>query len=255
MPMPWDPDTYRKFESERFAPFEDLVALIEPRDSMTAVDLGCGTGELTARLADGLPGSDVLGIDSSAEMLDKARPLARPGLRFEQHPIEAVEGRWDLVFSHAALQWVDGHLELIPRLFAMVKPGGQLAVQVPSNHTHPTHLLIRETAGESPFVEALGGWTRQAPVLGIDAYAALLYACDAERITVFEKVYPHVLEDADAMVQWVSGTALVPYMERLPAELREPFMDAYRAKVRAHFPERPAFYPFKRTLFAAHKAV
>jgi trans-aconitate 2-methyltransferase len=249
--MPWDPGQYSKFQSERFAPFEDLASMITVRPGLRVVDLGCGTGELTARLGDLLPGSDVVGSDSSAEMLDRAQKLARPGLRFERRAIEDLDGSWDLVFSHAALQWVDGHERLIPDVFSHVAPGGQLAVQVPSNHHHPTHLLIKETAGAEPYRTALGGWTRTAPVLEIDHYASLLYARGADGVTVIEKVYPHVLEDADAMVEWVSGTALVPYFERLGPELRERFLDDYRERVRARFPGSPVFSPFRRTLFVA----
>jgi trans-aconitate 2-methyltransferase len=249
--MPWDPDQYRKFEAQRFAPFDDLVAMIDVRPGLSVIDLGCGTGELTARLAELLPCSDVFGIDSSAEMLAKAAPLSRPGLRFERRAIEEVAGSYDLVFSHAALQWVDDHPVLFPRILGLVRPGGQLAVQVPSNHTHPTHTLIVETASESPFREALGGWTRQAPILAIDAYAGLLFAAGATDITVIEKVYAHVLESSDAMAEWVTGTALVPYFERLPEALRAPFMDRYRARLRERFPESPVFYPFRRTLMSA----
>ena len=249
--MPWDPDQYRKFQSQRFAPFDDLFALIDARPGLRIIDLGCGTGELTARLADQLPESDVLGIDSSPEMLAQAASLVRPRLRFERQAIEDVTGQWDVVFSHAALQWVDDHTTLVPRLLALVAADGQIAVQVPSNHNHESHLLIRETAGEAPFRAALGGWVRVAPVLPIDAYAEILHASGAAAVTVFEKIYPHVLEDADAIAEWVKGTALVPYLERLPEQLREPLVERYRQKLRARWPERPVFYPFRRILFCA----
>src|SRR5215475_6304860 len=99
--MPWNPDRYHKFQAERFAPFDDLMALIECRENLSVIDLGCGTGELTRRLADALPNSDVIGIDSSAEMLARAASQVRPGLRFAQQNIEEIEGQYDLVFSHA----------------------------------------------------------------------------------------------------------------------------------------------------------
>jgi trans-aconitate 2-methyltransferase len=251
--MPWDPKQYLKFQSERFAPFDDLIALIHISPAMRTIDLGCGTGDLTLRLAELLPESDVLGVDSSEEMLAQARALARPGLRFEQRTIETVAGDWDLVFSHAALQWLDDHATLIPRLFQMVTAGGQLAVQVPSNHNHDSHVLIRETASEEPFRSALNGWTRIAPVVPIGEYAELLHASGAIDVTVFEKIYPHLLEDADAIADWVKGTALVPYLERLPDDLQEAFMQRYRDKLRARWPERPVFYPFRRTLFVAKR--
>src|SRR5579885_2252569 len=107
--MPWNPERYHQFQRERAAPFEDALALVERREGLSVIDLGCGTGELTRRLADALPGSNVLGIDSSPEMLAKAKPLERPGLLFEQRAIQEVEGAWDVVFSHAVIQWLDDH--------------------------------------------------------------------------------------------------------------------------------------------------
>ena len=253
--MPWNPERYQQFQKERAAPFDDLLQLVQRREGLRVIDLGCGTGELTRRLADALPGSDVLGLDSSAEMLAKAAPNARPGLRFEQGTIETTEGEWDLIFSNAAIHWVPNHEALIPRLFALLRPGGQLVVQIPSNYSHPTHALIVETASETPFVEALNGWNRVAPVLSIEEYAELLYQQGGEDITVFEKIYPHVLQDADALVAWTSGTALVPYFERFSEEMRERFLERYRQKLRQRFPASPVFYGFRRTLFAATRPV
>jgi trans-aconitate 2-methyltransferase len=251
--MPWDPDRYEQFKAERSAPFEDLVTLVAVRDGLRVVDLGCGTGELTSRLADALPQSDVLGIDSSPQMLESAAERARPGLRFARQVIEEVEGEWDLVFSNAALQWVEDHRSLVPRLFGMLRPGGQIVVQVPSNSDHPTHAIRDEVAAEEPFRDAAGGWTRMWPVLSIEEYAELLFALGGQDITVFEKVYPHVLEDADALTDWMSGTALVPYMERLPKELHEQFMARFRERLRERFPSAPVFYGFRRTIFAASR--
>jgi trans-aconitate 2-methyltransferase len=249
--MPWDPVQYHKFKEERFAPFEDLFALIKVRDGMSAVDLGCGTGELTRRLADRLPGSSVVGFDNSPQMLEKAQERQRPGLTYAAGDISALNGRWDLVFSHAAIQWLDNHVALIPRLMTLVAPGGQLAVQEPSNHRHPSHTLIIETASEEPFVTVLAGWVRQSPVLEVDRYAELLHLSGGTEITVFEKVYPHLLADADALVEWTSGTTLVPYLERLPQELHAGFLDSYRKKLHALWPGGPVFYTFRRILMAA----
>jgi trans-aconitate 2-methyltransferase len=226
--MPWDPQQYHKFQAERFAPFDDLVRLVTVRPGLRVVDLGCGTGELTRRLADMLPESDVLGLDSST-----------------------VAGEWDLVFSHAAIQWVDDHEALVPRLFGLVRSGGQLAVQQPNNHTHPAHRAIFEIAGQEPFRTALDGWSRAWPQLPLERYAALLFEHGAENITVLEKVYPHVLADSDAVAEWTRGTALVPYLERLSSNMREAFLDAYRARLRAVLPGSPVFYGFRRMLVVA----
>lgn len=249
--MPWNPDCYLQFQAERFAPFADLLALVSGREGLRVVDLGCGTGELTRRLAEHLPESEVVGVDSSAEMLARAELLSRPGLKFEEHAIEDVRGKWDVVFSHAALQWVDDHELLIPRLLSLVKPKGQLCVQLPSNQEHATHRIITEIAREDPFRAALGGWTRHIPVLRLSQYADLLYQHGGTDIIAFEKIYPHILKDADALVEWTSGTALVPYFERLTGELRAEFLKRYRARLRKLWRKGPVFYSFQRILFSA----
>ena len=252
--MPWDPKQYHKFQAERSAPFFDLLALVEVRPNLRVVDLGCGTGELTRQLADALPESDVTGIDTSSQMLDAARAhsVSSPNLRFEKGDQAQLTGEWDLIFSNAALHWSENHQELIPRLYNKLAPGGQIAVQVPSNHNHISHQIYREVASEEPFRTALNSFQRYAPVLSIDEYARLLFASGAEDIVVFEKVYAHVLENADAVVEWISGTALVPYFERL-GEFKESFLDAIRDKMRAALPDTPVFYPFRRTFFSARK--
>jgi trans-aconitate 2-methyltransferase len=249
--MTWNPDVYRHFEAERAAPFDDLMGLIAIRPGLRVLDLGCGDGALTHRLAAALPDGDVLGIDSSPEMLAQAQRLTGPGLRFALGTIESVTGAYDLVFSHSALQWVADHAGLIPRLMGHVAPGGQLAAQFPSNHDQPPHRLLAEVVGESPFQAALDGWARRSPVLDGETYARLLFEARAVTITVVEKVYPVVLEDAGALLEWARGTALVPYLDRLPEPLRDPFVARYREKLEAAFPETPVFYPFTRILLAA----
>ena len=252
--MPWDPKQYHKFQAERSAPFFDLLALVEIRPNLKVVDLGCGTGELTRQLADALAKQrcDRTELFLTNAGRYKAASFSSPSLHFEQGDQSQLTGEWDLIFSNAALHWSENHAELIPRLYRKLTPGGQIAVQVPSNHNHISHQIYRETASEEPFKSILNGFQRYAPVLSIDDYARLFFECGAEDIVVFEKVYPHVLEDSDAVVEWISGTALVPYFERL-GEHKEEFVNAIRAKMRAALPETPVFYPFRRTLFSARK--
>ncbi len=251
--MPWNPDKYHQFQSQRSAPFDDLLQLVIVRPGLHAVDLGCGTGELTRRLADSLPNSNVLGLNSSPQMLERAGEQSRPGLRFALGDLTSLQGQWDLILSNAALQWSEDHEKLIPFLWEHVAPGGQIAVQVPSNHGSTPHLTIVEVARREPFASALGGWTRQSPVLPIEAYAELLFREGAQEILVFEKVYPHVLKNADAIVDWISGTALVPYFERLDS-LKDEFIDAIRQELRVRISGEPVFYPFRRTFFSGKRS-
>lgn len=251
--MPWDPACYERFRQERYAPFEDALALVRPKPHMQVVDLGCGTGELTARLFQALPQAIVTGVDSSAEMLVKTTPWEQPHLNFRLGDLSQITGEWDLIFSHAAIQWVDDHPQLISFLFHHLRPGGQLVLQMPSNHGHISHRLIQQVASTEPFATALQGWQRQSPVLPVGRYAALLYQCGGLDLVVYEKVYPHVLPDAQAIVEWVKGTALVPYLERLPSELQEAFLTLFHTQLHKHLPQSPVFYGFQRILLAANK--
>lgn len=251
--MSWNPELYHKFQEERFAPFNNLAELITVKEGMEVIDLGCGTGELTKMLSERLPQSRILGIDSSAEMLEHANTKSAPGLSFELRSIMDIEGEWDLIFSNAAIQWVSEHRELIPKLFSHIRPGGQLAVQIPSNHNHPTQDFILETGREEPYASALKGWSRSFSVLTIREYAELLYGSGGEDIVVFEKIYPHLLPDSYAVLDWLCGTVLLPYLERLPVELHESFLGALGDKLKKAYPGSPVFYPFNRIFFSAHK--
>lgn len=249
--MPWDPEQYERFKAQRAEPFEDLVGLVRVRPGMRAVDLGCGTGELTRRLADILPDSEVVGIDSSEEMLARSGAFGRPGLRFEFGDLREVSGSFDLVFSNAALQWVDDHERLIPELWDHLEPGGRLAVQVPANFDHVSHRVAADLA-ESEFAAFCPGGPRRPSALAVEEYAEILFDLGGSDIVAMLKVYPHVLPDAEAVVEWVRGTLLTAYLDPLPdEESRAAFLARYREAMHDHLPQRPVFYGFKRILFAA----
>ena len=247
----WDPERYRLFESERFAPFDDLLALVTVRDGIRAVDLGCGTGELTERLADRLPGSDVVGIDTSEEMLARARARARDGLRFRVGAIEDERGRYDLIFSNAALHWCEDHRSLLRRLYGMLEPSGQLVAQFPAQRRPDSYAAIVDVAGEEPFASALGGWTQPWPVLSLEHYATLFWELGASGAVTLEKVYPHVLAGADAVLKWQSGSVLLAYRERLDAATFERFTQALLRRLRERFGAGPVFFGFRRAFVAA----
>jgi trans-aconitate 2-methyltransferase len=250
----WNPEQYERFRNERSQPFFDLMALVEARPAMRVVDLGCGTGELTRLLHQTLGASQTLGLDSSAAMLAKSQAFADPGLRFEQRDIGefSAEGEFDLVFSNAALHWLPSHEQLLARLTAALKPGGQLAVQVPANADHPTHTVAAELARRSPFREAMQGYERDWPVLKPEAYAALLYRLGFARQKVRLQVYGHLLDAREGVIEWVKGTLLTDYEKRMPAEVFAEFMKQYRERLFERLEDaRPYFYPFKRILFCA----
>jgi trans-aconitate 2-methyltransferase len=247
----WDPTQYERFERERSAPFFDLLHLVEPSPGGRVVDLGCGTGELTRSLQERTGASATLGIDSSSAMLERSASFAGNGLSFELGDIAEWEPAepFDVVFSNAALHWVDDHPALFERLTSALAPGGQLAVQVPANHDHASHLVAERVASEEPFRAALDGYVRRSPVLEAPAYAELLHRLGYESQHVRLQVYLHVLPEPEAVVDWVKGTLLTDYKRRLPEDLYDQFLARYRELLIAELPdERPYPFTFKRIL-------
>lgn len=252
--MAWNPEVYDQFKNERSAPFFDLLNLVEKRPDLSVIDLGCGTGELTSRLLDYLENSKVQGIDSSAEMLEKAKHFETSRLSFVKRSIEDqlnLNDTFDLIISNAAIQWCNEHKELFPRIISKIKKGGQLAVQIPSNHEFIVHRLLGEIADKEPYKEVYASWKRAYTVLKIEDYAGILFNNKGREITVFEKVFPHVLENTEAVYNWASGTAMIPYVEKLPEDLKEQFKNDYKKELQGIFPVSPVFYPFKRTFISA----
>jgi trans-aconitate 2-methyltransferase len=247
----WDPTQYERFSDERSAPFFDLLALVEPCEGAQVVDLGCGTGQLTRVLHERTGASETLGIDSSEAMLERSKSYAGDGLRFEFEDIAdwAPPEPLDLVFSNAALHWVDDHPELFARLTAALRPGGQLAVQMPANHDHASHLVAERVAAEEPFRQALGGYVRRSPVLAPELYAVMLARLGYLAQHVRMQVYLHVLAEPGAVVDWVKGTLLTDYERRLPDALYEDFVARYRELLLAELGDgRPVHFTFKRLL-------
>lgn len=253
MPDAWNPAQYERFKSERSQPFFDLLALVKPREKMRVIDLGCGTGELTRELHRALKAQSTLGIDNSPAMLRDSTKFADDRLAFVEGDIAALDGGpWDVMFSNAALQWLDDHEALFARLWAMLAPGGQLAVQMPANHDYPSHLLAQELATREPFAGALQGYVRRSPVLAPEDYAALLFKLGAREQSVQLRVYGHMLASSADVVEWVKGTLLTDYEKRLETGLFARFLEDYRRELVARLgPQRPFFYPFKRLLLWA----
>lgn len=248
----WDPALYERFAAERAQPFHDLLAMVEPIAGR-AVDLGCGTGELTRELHRRIGATETLGIDSSPSMLAAASRIDEPGLRFELADIAEIEATdLDLVFSNAALHWLPDHERLLERLTAMLGPGGQLAVQVPANQDQATHRIAQQVAEEGPIRGALDGFVQRWDVLAPERYARLLHRLGYRDQQVLLRVYPHVLPSREAVVRWVEGTTLTPYRRRLSPASWAAFLSRYRARLFAELPDdQPFFLPFKRILFRA----
>ena len=250
----WDPDQYERFRAERAKPFWDLAALVQPCPGGRIVDLGCGTGELTRELHRLVQASETVGIDSSPAMLERAQAFAGDGVRFEQDDIATWEpAPFDVVFSNAALHWLPDHRRLLARLTSAVPVDGQLAVQVPANGDHPSHMVGMAVAGEAPFAEVFADDPPPDPVtrvLAPEAYAEILDELGFGEQHVRLQVYVHHLASSEDVLEWVKGTHLTYFRARLDDASYDLYLERYRRRLLDEIGERqPYLYTFKRILF------
>lgn len=262
----WSPGQYSQFAAERSQPFWDLVDLVDPAVGGLGrcADLGCGDGALTLAVTERLGIEEMVGIDSSDAMLARARELVGPTddrLRFARGDVAqwTARGDHDLVLANASLQWVPNHADVLARWWTGLASRGQLAVQVPANADHPTHVVATQVAATEPFVSAMNGLPPPDPVaanvLDPSAYATLLDKLGAVAQHVRLQVYPHRLASSASAVDWVKGTTLTRFARVMSPEMYDAFMIAYHDRLLDTIGDHsPYFYPFKRILMWARKA-
>jgi trans-aconitate 2-methyltransferase len=250
----WDPAKYLEFAAPRLRPALDLLARVPATAPAVVHDLGCGAGNVTRLLRARWPDAAVTGVDGSAAMLDAAR-AAVPGVTW----IEADIGAWrdprpaDVVFSNAALHWLDDHRTLFPRLAAGLAPGGVLAVQMPRNHGAPSHTEMVAAAETGPWAARLRPALRARPVAEPAVYHDIL-APHVSRLDIWETEYLHVLEGDNPVVEWTRGSALKPLLDALPEPERSRFLGEYATRVARAYPPRPdgrTLFPFRRLFLVA----
>jgi trans-aconitate 2-methyltransferase len=251
--MPWDPRRYLTFGIERTRPALELLARVPHDRPRRVVDLGCGPGNSTRLLQDRWPDAHVTGVDSSAEMLAEARTHA--GIRWQLADL----GDWrprephDVVFSNAALHWLDSHATLFPRLMEALAPGGVLAVQMPTNFASASHRLVDHVASDGPWQAKLKPLLRAEPVDEPAAYYRFL-APQAKKLDIWQTEYLHVLEGDNPVADWTRGSLLVPLLAALEEAERSAFEAEYRRRVKAAYPPQAdgkTLYPFKRLFIVA----
>ena len=252
----WDPERYLVYADERGRPFVDLLARVGAGTASRVVDLGCGPGNLTARLAARWPGAEVLGVDSSVPMVEKATAAGLTGVRFAVGDVRSWEPEQpvDVLVSNATLQWVPGHLELLSRLVGMVAPGGWLAFQVPGKFDEPSHVLRRELADRAPYSAFTQG-VATPDAHGPGAYLERLLDLGCT-VDAWETTYLHLLTGEDPVFTWVSGTGARPTLQALPEDLRPEFEAELKRLLREAYPAGPhgVVLPFRRVFVVAQVA-
>ncbi|MFU8853420.1 trans-aconitate 2-methyltransferase [Micromonospora sp. SL1-18] len=252
----WDPTTYLRYGDERSRPFHDLVARVPAERPRAVVDLGCGPGTLTATLAERWPRARLSGLDSSPEMVAKARALDVPAA-FAVGDVRSwrPEPDVDVVVCNAVLQWVPGHQELLTRWAAALPAGAWLACQVPGNFAAPSHRALREVAGRDRWRDTLAPLLREAPVDDPVDYAALLVGAGCA-VDAWETTYVHLLPAAGAdhpVLSWMEGTALRPVRAALDPAGWADFRAELGARLAQAYPVRQGqvYFPFRRIFAVA----
>jgi trans-aconitate 2-methyltransferase len=251
----WNPDTYLEFADERSRPFVDLLSRINAADPKVVIDLGCGPGNLTASLADRWPGAQVLGLDSSPEMIMRAAEFTGPRVSFAVQDIRdwRPETAPDVIISNSTFQWVPEHRGLLPFLISSLRPDGWLAFQVPGNFDEPSHRLLRQLSADPRYASMLAdvAWPAAADAASyLDDLAGLGCSVDA-----WETTYVHVLRGPNPVFRWISGTGARPALQALPDDHRAQFVAAYQELLDQAYPMRPygTVLPFRRIFVVAHR--
>jgi len=264
----WDPTMYGRFALERARPFADLLARVGAGDAhgrpdgvhlepRTVVDLGCGPGDLTASLARRWPTAQVIGVDSSPQMLERADALddLAGRLTFEQADASTWEpdAPVDVIVTNALLQWVPGHLDLLQRWMTYLAPGGWFAMQVPGNFSAISHRAMRDLTADPRFFDRVAGVLRGTESVAETSTYARLLAETGATVDAWETTYLHVLTGPDPVFTWVSGTGARPTLQALPDDLRPRFEEEFKRRLQAAYPEREGrvVLPFRRVFVVA----
>lgn len=256
MPHQWNAEQYLRFSDARTLPAIDLLSRIALAAPRRVVDLGCGPGNSTAPLQARWPAAQVIGIDSSEELLAVAR-RDHPGIGFARGDIAdwVAHEPVDVVFANASLQWVGDHARLMPRLFDQVAPGGVFAVQMPRNHDFATHRLMRQVAAEDAWRDRLAGARDPSPVKAPAFYYDLL-APRAADFTIWETNYIQIMDGVPAIIAWLHGTGLRPFLARLTDAERPVFLDRYAALLAEEYKPQAdgkILLPYPRLFFIVQK--
>lgn len=252
--MAWDPNHYLTFAGQRGRPFIDLLARIDAEAPRSVLDIGCGPGNLTQLLAQRWPSAQVSGFDSSEEMIARAE-ADWPGLDLAVEEIGDYLGSTpplvDVVISNAVLQWVPGHLSLLPALVRAVRPGGWLAFQVPGNFDQPSHTICADIAALPAYAESTRGVARPASH-DATTYLHTLQSLGCE-VDAWETTYLHVLTGPDPVFTWISATGARPVLEALDPDQRPAFEEEFRQRLRRAYPDdgHGVVMPFRRIFVVA----
>jgi trans-aconitate 2-methyltransferase len=253
--MTWSAAQYVKFEQERTRPVHDLVARIPNAEVLSAGDIGCGPGNSTEVLRERYPSAQIIGVDSSPDMIKAARARL-PDIVFEVADIREwrPNAPLDVILANAVLQWIPDHQTLFPALIAKLGPGGALATQMPDNLDERSHRLMGEVAGDGPWAAKLKDAAAARAERHLANWYFRLLRSHARHVDIWRTTYFHPLAGARAIVEWLKGTGLRPFLDPLDESEREAFLARYEEAIAKAYPAEPdgtVLLPFPRLFVVA----
>jgi trans-aconitate 2-methyltransferase len=254
--MGWNPQQYLKFGGERLRAAHDLLARVTLEAPGHIVDLGCGTGAVTALLSARWPDARIVGVDNSKPMLEHAR-IALPDVAWELDNLAdwTPAAPVDLLVSNAALHWLDDHATLFPRLLSHLRPGGVLAVQMPAQYDAPSHQIGYDLAESTRWRDRLQGLVRRRPILEAHEYYSLLRP-QVSSLDLWFTEYVHALTGDNPVAEFAKGSFVGAWLSALSADEARDFEVDYRQQIASAYPacsDGVTLFRFRRFFLVAQR--
>ena len=253
----WDSEKYLKFEKERTQPAIDLVRRVEGRNVVTVLDVGCGPGNSSAVVKSIFPDADILGIDFSADMIERAKK-DHADIRFEQWDADVftqeANQKFDLIFSNACLQWLPNQYKTITNLYELLNEDGMMAVQIPCNFDEPIHHLINKVVTSDKWKKVIKQ-QRDYEMGRVEDYYDVLSGL-SDKFDIWTTTYHHVLPSHEAIWTWYEGTGLRPYLSQIDESMKDEFKKDIMEEIRVNYPlqkNNKVIFDFPRLFFVVEK--
>ena len=255
----WNPESYLKFANERTQPSYDLASRIAVKNPAKIADLGCGPGNSTAVLKEKWPQAQIIGLDNSAEMIEKAQKLYPHDVWVLSNVTDwKPTEEFDIIFSNAVFHWLPNHETLLKDLFAFLNPGGALAVQIPANFDSPMHYAMICESKMPEWNGLFENCEKEFTVHGVDFYYDQLSLL-SDQVFIWETIYYHVMASCQDLIDWHASTGMKVFLEKLAGEeQKNRFKNRVLENIRSQYPaqqDKKILFPFKRLFFIAYRGV
>ena len=253
----WNSTQYLKFKKERTQPSVDLANRIDLDNPKRIIDIGCGPGNSTSVLKKRFPHADIIGADFSPNMIEKARK-DHPDMDFilfdATKDFDKLQGKFDIVFSNACIQWIPNHKSLLKNMMNILNPGGVLAIQVPNQAEMPINSIVGRVIKTAKWDGKFQN-ERKFNNLTEEEYFDLLSNISAD-FSMWKTIYFHRLPSQESIIEWYRSTGLKPYLEVLDDTEKKEFEQDILVQVKKEYPLQKngeVIFRFNRLFFMVVK--